>query len=111
MKLVRQGRSIAECSAIHGVPTHTIYRWIVQDEGYSKAFGSRIYKYAKSVSLTEGKVTASISDLACIDISEEEWYALCQYVSNELYKLVQVVIEREERYWKERGQMNEYERG
>lgn len=100
---IRYGMSIPECSGKHGVPTHTIYRWMVNADPYNKELNSRIYKYAPTVVESEAKITTSISDIACLDINEEEWDALCRFVSNELYKLVQDIIEREESYWRQRG--------
>lgn len=88
---------------MYGVSPHTIYRWMAQAEPYNKDLDSRIYKYSQSVVRTEAKITSSISDIACLDINEDEWDTLCKYVSNELYRLAQTIIEREEEYWKTRG--------
>lgn len=100
---IRSGKSIPECSDRHGVPVHTIYRWMVNADPYNKELNSRIYKYASTVVASEAKITTVISDIACLDINEEEWDTLCKYVSNELYKLAQCIIEKEESYWRQRG--------
>lgn len=67
-------------------------------DSHDNSLDKRIYKYAKLVSRTEAKITTVISDIACIDITEDEWDVLCQYVSNELYNLVQIIMEREHRF-------------
>lgn len=103
MSDIKAGFNIPDCSAKHGVPPHTIYRWMVAEEPYNTELNSRIYKYAKSVISTEAKITTSISDISGVDIDDDAWDDLCSFVSNELYKLSQCIIEREEAYWRERG--------
>lgn len=98
---INNGMNIPDCSQKHDVPVWVIYRWMTSEE--PKKGESRMYKYTSFVLSAEAKITTCISDVAGVDMEDEAWESTCGFVSKMLYRLVETIMDGEEKYWKQRG--------
>lgn len=92
---INNGLSPQECSKKYGVPLSVIIKWNNLEMTAQRAAEIALRKYQAEVSETEAIITDGLSDVLDPDVSDEDYFALCDRVSKLLYKLVADVVSKE----------------
>lgn len=94
-KDINKGLSPQECSEKYGVPVSVIIKWNNLEMTAQRAAEIALRKYQAEVSETEAIITDGLSDVLDPDVSDEDYFDLCDRVSKLLYKLVADVVSKE----------------
>lgn len=94
-KDINEGLSPEECSEKYGVPLSVIIKWNNLEMTAQRAAEIALRKYQVEVSETEAIITDGLSDVLSPEVSDEDYFELCDRVSKLLYKLVADVVSKE----------------
>jgi len=94
-KDVSNGVSPADCAKKYGIPIGLVVRWNGLEVSEQRASEIALRKYQVEVSETEAVITDKISNYLSKNISDDEYFRICDSVSKMLYKLVASVIQKE----------------
>ena len=92
---IKYGLTPQACSDKYGVPVNVIIRWNNLEITAQRAAEIALRKYQAEVSETEAVITDKLSEVLDTDVSDEEYFRLCDNVSKTLYKLVADVVAKE----------------
>lgn len=97
-KDINEGLSPEECSEKYGVPLSVIIKWNNLEMTAQRAAEIALRKYQVEVSETEAIITDGLSDVLSPEVSDEDYFELCDRVSKLLYKLVADVVCKERKF-------------
>ena len=92
---IKFGMTPQQCSEKYNVPISVIIKWNNLEVSAQRAAEIALRKYQVEVSDTEAIITDRLSDVLNEDISDDEYFKLCDSVSKTLYKLVADVVTKE----------------
>lgn len=92
---IKLGLSPQQCSDIYNVPISVIIKWNNLEISAQRAAEIALRKYQVEVSDTEAIITDRFSSVLSKDVSDDEYFRLCDSVSKTLYKLVADVVTKE----------------
>lgn len=92
---IKNGLTPQECSTKYEVPVSVIIKWNNLELPAQRAAEIALRKYQVEVCDTEAIITDKLSDVLDPDVSDDEYFRLCDSVSKSLYKLVADVVAKE----------------
>ena len=92
---IANGVTPQECSQKYNVPVSVIIKWNNLEIPAQRAAEIALRKYQVEVCDTEAIITDRLSEVLDADISDDEYFRLCDSVSKTLYKLVADVVTKE----------------
>ena len=92
---IKYGLTPQACSEKYGIPVNVIIKWNNLEMSAQRAAEIALRKYQVEVSETEAVITDKLSEVLDTDVSDEEYFKLCDSVSKTLYKLVADVVIKE----------------
>lgn len=92
---IKLGLSPKQCSEIYNVPISVIIKWNNLEISAQRAAEIALRKYQVEVSDTEAIITDKFSSVLSENVSDDEYFRLCDSVSKILYKLVADVVTKE----------------
>ena len=92
---IKNGSTPQECSEKYDVPVSVIIKWNNLEIPAQRAAEIALRKYQVEVCDTEAIITDRLSEVLSADISDDEYFKLCDSVSKSLYKLVADVVTKE----------------
>ena len=92
---IKLGLSPQQCSEIYNVPISVIIKWNNLEISAQRAAEIALRKYQAEVCDTEAIITDKFSSVLREDVSDDEYFKLCDSVSKILYKLVAEVVTKE----------------
>ena len=94
-KEIEKGLTPQECSKKYDIPVSVIIKWNNLEIPAQRAAEIALRKYQVEVCDTEAIITDRLSEVLDSNISDDEYFKLCDSVSKSLYKLVADVVTKE----------------
>ena len=92
---IKNGLTPQECSQKYDVPVSVIIKWNNLEISAQRAAEIALRKYQVEVCDTEAIITDRLGEVLDADISDDEYFKLCDSISKTLYKLVADVVTKE----------------
>ncbi len=92
---IKFGLTPQQCSEKYNVPVSVIIKWNNLEMPAQRAAEIALRKYQVEVCDTEAKITDRISEVMDENVSDDDYFRLCDSISKTLYKLVADVVTKE----------------
>ena len=92
---IQFGLTPQQCAEKYNVPLSVVIKWNGLEISEQRAAEIALRKYQAEVSNTEADITNRLEEYLDPDMSDEEYFELCNKVSKPLYKLVAEVVKKE----------------
>jgi hypothetical protein len=92
---IKYGLTPQQCSEKYNIPISVIIKWNNLEMPAQRAAEIALRKYQVEVSDTEAIITDRLCDVLDTNVSDEEYFKLCDSISKTLYKLVADVVTKE----------------
>lgn len=92
---IQNGMTPQQCAEKWNVPVSVIIKWNNLEVPVQRAAEIALRKYQAEVSETEALITEELGDYFSTEVSDDDYFKLCNKVSKKLYKLVADVVTKE----------------
>lgn len=92
---IQYGLTPQQCAEKYNVPVSVVIKWNGLDITEQRAAEIALRKYQQEVSNTEAEITDNLGESLDPDMSDEEYFKVCDMVTKSLYRLVADVVKKE----------------
>lgn len=92
---IQYGLTPQQCADKYGIPVSVVIKWNGLDITEQRAAEIALRKYQQEVSNTEADITDNLGENLDPDMTDEEYFKICEMVTKSLYKLVAKVVKKE----------------
>lgn len=92
---IQYGLTPQQCAEKYNIPVSVVIKWNGLEISEQRAAEIAIRKYQVEVSNTEADITDSLDKYLDPDMSDDEFFKICDLVTKPLYKLVASVVKKE----------------
>lgn len=94
---IQYGLTPQQCAEKYNVPVSVVIKWNGLDITEQRAAEIAIRQYQQEVSNTEAEITDNLGESLDPNMSDEEYFKVCDMVTKSLYRLVADVVKKERR--------------
>lgn len=95
MRDINAGDSIVDVSKRYGIPSKVLQKWVGISFSDQKAKAVTLQHYAKDIADFEAVIEEKLTLNVSRDISDKQWFDLCETVNGTMYNLVTKVVKKE----------------
>lgn len=92
---IQYGLTPQQCAEKYNVPVSVVIKWNGLDITEQRAAEIALRKYQQEVSNTEADITDHIGEYLDPEMSDDEYFKVCDMITKPLYKLVAEVVKKE----------------
>lgn len=92
---IQLGLTPQQCADKYGIPVSVVIKWNGLDVSEQRAAEIALRKYQAEVSNTETDITDKLDEYLDPNMSDEDFFKVCDLVTKPLYKLVAEVVKKE----------------
>ena len=92
---IQYGLTPQQCAEKYGIPVAVVIKWNGLDVTEQRAAEIALRKYQQEVSNTEADITDHIGEYLDPEMSDDEYFKVCDLITKPLYKLVADVVKKE----------------
>lgn len=92
---IQLGFTPQQCADKYGIPVSVVIKWNGLDISEQRAAEIALRKYQAEVSNTETDITDKLDEYLDPNMSDEDFFKVCDLVTKPLYKLVAEVVKKE----------------
>lgn len=92
---IQYGLTPQQCAEKYNVPVSVVIKWNGLDITEQRAAEIALRKYQQEVSNTEADITDHIGEYLDPDMTDEEYFRVCDLITKPLYRLVADVVKKE----------------
>ncbi len=92
---IQYGLTPQQCAEKYGIPLSVVIKWNGLEVTEQRAAEIALRKYQVEVSNTEADITDKLDQYLDPDMSDDDFFKVCDLVTKPLYKLVAEVVKKE----------------
>ena len=92
---IQYGLTPQQCAEKYNIPIAVVIKWNGLDITEQRAAEIALRKYQQEVSNTEAEITDNLGESLDPDMTDEEYFKVCDMVTKSLYRLVADVVKKE----------------